>query len=880
MSFWNDLGTWFTGRNGIYKDDQLVDAAIDALGKINDDIAKNLDDPINKAISDLNAVKGMSEHVGTLNQGAFNDITICAADGIQAMIDQIETKKNDIDEYEKGDPVQHTIGTFSMATGKIVDGFVSVFEGLGDCALTGLNWACSAGTTLWDVATTDATMSDFGQKFDEKLNNSALKKAIEFDVSGTIASPLTDNYLAQKYSFFTKDSGAASICKGIGKTAGYMFIGGQLAGAARGAAGATDAMTVVNTGSKVLNALQSTTNATALMAGISGTGQGVETGLRSGKSFQASTVQGAIEGSIEAGTMYLAGKLGEHGQIKQAEKAYQAEVDKLTGAAKTSATNRMPTEMARIAENVHNAGGFTGQFTKNGLQTGFSAQQSFASTNGNIVTKTLAGAGKLVVEDGKTLMKDVKGAVKSNFSPDKFYEGGSRVTDKARIKEIQAMDDATRTAAGITSKTSLARYGTGIVKTAASPITAPIKGIVGGAEGMGTTITKASGAVWAQGAPAIGGNVTALGAEMALGGATNAVDRKTGIGSNSDIASQQFKAREDIRDNSKEVKPIDDPFNTGGNTSTPSNNNAATPSSNNAATPSSNNASTPSNNNSSTPSNDVDRDPSGPSGGGSDTQFRSPEYEPTPNASTNNISSGSNVATSNITSQNEPIPNSAANITFQNNTTSNTGTPTTQNIVTNTATGDTTQGQTIVTPAENTNSDNPTPAASVPTGEPSHTGGGYSNTGEYIPDDIPPEAVDEDSLINPEDITSEDYEEATDSITSIIGGDNGFTKLPTSNTAIKTSSSSGNAVIPVVAGLSAAAAAGLGAKAYLDRKNNNDNGESDFETEEWTGEDNLDIDYNDGIDTEQYLDDDSDYGTSETQEKYGARNNDELADLQ
>ena len=35
-------------------------------------------------------------------------------------------------------------------------------------------------------------------------------------------------------------------------------------------------MTVVNTGSKVLNALQSTTNATALMAGISGTGQGVE----------------------------------------------------------------------------------------------------------------------------------------------------------------------------------------------------------------------------------------------------------------------------------------------------------------------------------------------------------------------------------------------------------------------------------------------------------------------------------------------------------------------------------------------------------------------------------------------------------------------------
>ena len=43
----------------------------------------------------------------------------------------------------------------------------------------------------------------------------------------------------------------------------------------------------------------------------------------------------------------------------------------------------------------------------------------------------------------------------------------------------------------------------------------------------------------------------------------------------------------------------------------------------------------------------------------------------------------------------------------------------------------------------------------------------------------------------------------------------------------------------------------------------------------------LDIDYNDGVQEEQYLDDESDYGTTEeSEEKYDARSNDELADLQ
>ena len=257
-----------------------------------------------------------------------------------------------------------------------------------------------------------------------------------------------------------------------------------------------------------------------------------------------------------------------------------------------------------------------------------------------------------------------------------------------------------------------------------------------------------------------------------------------------------------------------------------------------------------------------------------------PKYEDTNKPS--NTPTDSNTS-NNTPSDTNPTPNTAATIVFTNNAATNTATPTTPGD-TNTATpGDTQQpGQEVVTPADSgTNPDNPTPGATIPASTaPTHEGGGYTDTGVYVPDDIPPEATEDGSIVVPEEVTTEDYEEATDSISSIIGSGSNFTKLPTSNNAIKSGSSSGNAVIPVIAGLSAAAAAGIGAKAYMDRKNNNDNGEDDFEADEWTGEDNLDIDYNDGIEEDQYLDDDSDFGEAETTEKYGARNNDELADLQ
>lgn len=107
---------------------------------------------------------------------------------------------------------------------------------------------------------------------------------------------------------------------------------------------------------------------------------------------------------------------------------------------------------------------------------------------------------------------------------------------------------------------------------------------------------------------------------------------------------------------------------------------------------------------------------------------------------------------------------------------------------------------------------------------------------------------------------------------------------PTTTTTQPTTSSKGNSVIPVLAGLSAAAAAGIGAKAYMDRKKNNDNeSEEEFKSEDWSDNNDINIEYQEPVTKEAEtleFDDVNDNYEVETPEKYGARTHQELEDLQ
>ena len=134
-----------------------------------------------------------------------------------------------------------------------------------------------------------------------------------------------------------------------------------------------------------------------------------------------------------------------------------------------------------------------------------------------------------------------------------------------------------------------------------------------------------------------------------------------------------------------------------------------------------------------------------------------------------------------------------------------------------------------------------------------------------------------------------DMEDSASSIDEIVKGSK-YTKIPTSSKPMTTTNKkSSNSVIPIAAGLSVAAAAGIGAKAYMDRKRNNETGEyddedeyedDDFSSEEWyQDDDTVDLNYDEPVTNEDaYLEEE---GFNQNDDySYTARSANELADVQ
>ena len=150
--------------------------------------------------------------------------------------------------------------------------------------------------------------------------------------------------------------------------------------------------------------------------------------------------------------------------------------------------------------------------------------------------------------------------------------------------------------------------------------------------------------------------------------------------------------------------------------------------------------------------------------------------------------------------------------------------------------GDNKKGQDDPTKPEDKDTTTPTP---TPT-EPDHGGGGRTDYGDWsvpapgditepeMPDgELPIEEPSEgDDLINPDETEESIYTIPTD-LSGVA-----TTKKKTNN----------NSALPILGGLGAAAAVGVGAKIYMDNKKNNDNGEDDnYEEDEFnfTDDNNL-----------------------------------------
>lgn len=132
-------------------------------------------------------------------------------------------------------------------------------------------------------------------------------------------------------------------------------------------------------------------------------------------------------------------------------------------------------------------------------------------------------------------------------------------------------------------------------------------------------------------------------------------------------------------------------------------------------------------------------------------------------------------------------------------------------------------------PVSDTDPTKPTPIPSNPDSKPGNSGGGGydSNNGFTGEDNKPTEPSQPDDIGNS------------------IGGTTGKpVTIPSSSKPISTTTTTKGrkSIIPIIAGLGAATIAGIGTKAYLDKKDE-EKSDDDIETEEWSGDEELDLEY-------------------------------------
>ena len=769
MSVWDDIGTWVTGRNGVYRDSDKVDQAKTDLQNVKTNEISSAKDAISAAIEKINACTGMDQYVSHIDVNIFDEVIETASLGVDEVVSQIDAKVNDINDYDKGSFLQKVGGTAGMVFSKVGEGFVGAFEDVGDAVLTAGAWVTNV-PKIWTGEDTAASK--------------ALQNAAKYDVSHNMFQWYYDSDIA-KYSAITEDSGASSIARGTGQALGYMTMGGYLSGANRALADAG------NLG-KAATILQSTTNANTLVAAVGGFGSGSEAGLQKGYSLEASSLIGLKEGAIQGAMAYAAGKIGE----SEAVKAYERR-----GLSHTEA-------VAKAKE----IGGYYDGVSGAARRRGYSDMSNIISnTTGKTGLSAVGGFATAVGQNSLSLAKDTATTVANGASSVANVIFHPIKTGKAVLGAVVHPVNTVKSAANAVG--TAARYAAATPGTTAYVVGNALK-------------DPAGDAIAATGIPGL--------------------STEFGLGLSENRAASQFQTREEVKADLKNKET--NPDTTGGDT-TPDPNQNPNPDPNPDPNPNPN-------------PNDYNNDDGG-GGGGSNSQFRRQDDTEAQTEIQSEIDT--EIVTEQTTEGTEAPSEQTTEGTEapSEQTTQGTETQTEQTTQgTESQTEQTTQGGTtvIIQEAEGTGSGT------------QHTGGGYTGDGGYTADSSFTDEETSDLL------PLDDALNGISSIDEIIGGK--YTKIPTTTENIVTKQSGSSSVIPIAAGLSAAAAAGIGAKAYMDHKRNSENDDDDDydDSDEWSDEDSIDISYDDTSDSEGYLTEEDDYGYQD--QKYGARNNEELANIQ
>lgn len=205
---------------------------------------------------------------------------------IDSMVALIAEKQAMIEEYNDSPWYEKLGASFAMGVTKIGEGIAT------------------AGETIIDGGAT--VVGGIGGLFSSDFQDSCAE-FIEKDHVGDYFADQYENgglkWINDK-SYFSSTSTAASVFKGVGVATGYVAVAAVTGGGA-----ATLGGTGFGAGATAgINSI----GLQAGIAGLGGVGSGTQSGLQSGLSFNEASMQGLKQGAIQAGTVFVAGKVAQN----------------------------------------------------------------------------------------------------------------------------------------------------------------------------------------------------------------------------------------------------------------------------------------------------------------------------------------------------------------------------------------------------------------------------------------------------------------------------------------------------------------------------------------------------------------------------------------
>ena len=344
-------------------------SACDSLDSTNVDIKKGIDM--------INNARG-AENI-SIDYTPITGYQSSVIDYIETMASEIKKKAQEIEEYQDAPWYKKLFATIGMGALKLVEGLASFVEQVGD----GL------------VAITGFIGGIFSSKFRDCLGEFVKKDW----VGDTTAKWYEEGWLksVNKYSIMSHESTAANVLKGIGVAAGYVVL------------------TVCTYGAGTAVSL----GVSAAAAAAGGIGSGTQSGLQAGMTFNQAFGQGVKQGAVAAATTLVVGGVANKlGAITKGASSVLNSADEVTGALVNSSdeiANALVNSGDEVANALVNSGD---EITNAALKVADKADETF-----NAITKT---ADKL--DDAGVTIKNAQIGDKVKMGDDMVEVIGKKIT--------------------------------------------------------------------------------------------------------------------------------------------------------------------------------------------------------------------------------------------------------------------------------------------------------------------------------------------------------------------------------------------------------------------------------------------------------------------